>query len=132
MTMDDSEIAALIANLDHSDKPTIRAAVDALIPIAAESSDLRARLSDRLTQSGHKTYWPVAYILGQFPAPSYAVVQTLLDALDHREPDIRWAMALLLIRVASKSKDGQTKKTAEAALELLEKRRSASAEDKFR
>ncbi len=245
MTMDDSEITALIANLDHSDKPTIRAAVDALIPIAAESSDLRARLSDRLTQSGHKNYWPVAYILGQFPVPSYAVVQTLLDALDHREPDIRWAMALLLIRVAqqdseivsrlielsasgtanqkrmalycirdlvlsdaesltallnglndsdptvrvaaaiclkpredlkdddrnlllkayledsdlrvrnaaaivlanlrspseeflialraaSKSKDGQTKKTAVAALELLEKRRSASAEAKFR
>jgi HEAT repeat protein len=105
MTMDESEIAALIADLDHSDKPTIRAAVDALIPIAAESPDLRARLCDRLTRSGHKNYWPVAYILGQLPAASSAVVQTLLDALDHREPDIRWAMALLLIHVAQENSE---------------------------
>ncbi len=98
--MDDNEIAALIADLDHHDKPTIRAAVDALIPLAERSPNLRALLNERLTQSGHKNYWPVAYLLGQLPFPTGTVVQTLLDALDHREPDIRWAMALLLIRIA--------------------------------
>ena len=30
-------------------------------------------------------------------------MQTLLDALDHREPDIRWAVALLLIRIAKQN-----------------------------
>jgi len=100
MTTDDSEIAALIDDLDHHDKPTIRAAVDALIPLAEQSPGLRDLLRERLTRSGQKNYWPIAYVLGQLPSPSDAVVQILLDALDHREPDIRWAMALLLIRIA--------------------------------
>jgi len=100
MTMLDSEIAALIADLDQHDKPTIRAAVDVLIPLAEQSPDLRDLLHERLARSGQRNYWPVAYILGQLPSPSDAVVRILLDALDHREPDIRWAMALLLIRIA--------------------------------
>jgi HEAT repeat protein len=103
MTMDDSEIAALIADLDHHDKPTIRAAVDALLPLAEQSPALRALLHERLTRSGQQNYWPVAYVLGQLVSPSHAVVQTLLDALDHREPDIRWAVALLLIRIAKQN-----------------------------
>jgi len=103
MTMDNSEIAALIADLDHHDKPTIRAAVDALLPLAEQSPALRNLLHERLTRSGQKNYWPVAYVLGQLVSPSPAVVQTLLDALDHREPDIRWAVALLLIRIAKQN-----------------------------
>jgi HEAT repeat protein len=97
---DDGQIANLIADLDHSDKPTIRAAVDALISIASASPDLERILHQRLTESGHRNYWPAAYILGHLPHPSGVVIGNLIEALDHREPDIRWAIALLLVRVA--------------------------------
>ena len=94
------QAAALIADLDRQDKPAIRAAVDKLITLAAESARLREILDRRLTESGHQNYWPVAYVLGHLPKPSGAALQSLFDALDHREPDIRWAIALLLIRMA--------------------------------
>ena len=100
VTKAESEIAALIADLDHHDKPTIRAAVDALVPLAGQSADLRALLLERLTQPEKKNYWPAAYILGQLPSPNDTVVRVLLDTLDHQEPDIRWAVALLLVRLA--------------------------------
>ncbi|MGH7871336.1 MAG: HEAT repeat domain-containing protein [Candidatus Binatia bacterium] len=100
MNIDDRQIAALIANLDHHDKPTIRAAVDALIPLATASLQLREFLDQRLTANGHKNYWPVAYILGHLNRPSSACIANLLDTLDHPEPDIRWAMALLLQHIA--------------------------------
>ena len=97
---DDGQIANLIAALDHPDKPTIRAAVDALIALAPASTDLQKLLDQRLTEDGHKNYWPVAYILGHLCPPSRECIGRLIDALDHREPDIRWAIALLLTRIA--------------------------------
>lgn len=97
---DDGQIASLIAALDHPDKPTIRAAVDALIALAPASTDLQKLLHQRLTEAGHKNYWPVAYILGHLAQPSGITIRILIDALDHREPDIRWANALLLERIA--------------------------------
>ena len=100
MNKNDSEIAALIADLDHPDKPTIRVAVDALISLASASPDFQSILHQRLTESGHRNYWPAAYVLGHLPRPSTVVIQTLIEALDHREPDIRWAIALLLVRIA--------------------------------
>lgn len=100
MDIIDGKIAALIADLDRHDKPIIRAAVDALIPLTAESFPLREILDRRLVEAGHKNYWPVAYILGHLRQPSGACIAKLLDALDHQEPDIRWAMALLLVRIA--------------------------------
>lgn len=101
----DPQTAALIADLDRADKPTIRAAVDALIPLADRSSDLRELLNQRLAEAGHRHYWPVAYILGNLPQPSGAAIASLLEALDHREPDIRWAVALLLVRNAKQNAD---------------------------
>ena len=100
MEIDCDQTAALIAKLDDKDKPTIRAAVDALIPLAAGSPELCTVLNRRLTEAGYIQYWPVAYILGNLPQPSRAVITGLLDALDHREPDIRWAISLLLARIA--------------------------------
>ena len=98
--IDDGQIANLIAALDHPDKPTIRAAVDALIALASASTDLQKLLHQRLTEDGHKNYWPVAYILGHLRNPSDECIGKLIDTLDHREPDIRWAIALLLVRLA--------------------------------
>jgi HEAT repeat protein len=108
--METDRLAALIADLDHPDKPTIRAAVDQLVELARESARARAALEQRLRASGHKNYWPVAYVLGHLPQPSGAAIKHLLDALDHREPDIRWACALLLQRIA---------RTETAVVELL-------------
>jgi len=96
---DTKPIADLIADLDHPDKPAIRAAVDALIRLASDSPDARQLLNRRLSEPGHKNYWPAAYILGHFRDASAAVLQTLIEALDHRDPDIRWAVALLLVRL---------------------------------
>lgn len=101
----DDQTAALIAKLDHNDKPTLRAAVDALIARAAQSSELCNVLNHRLGEPGHKNYWPVAYVLGNLPQPSQAVITGLLDGLDHREPDIRWAISLLLARLAKDHPD---------------------------
>jgi len=108
--METDRLAALIADLDHSDKPTIRAAVDELIALAASSPQIRAALDRRLSEPGHRNYWPVAYILGHLPQPSGAAIRNLLDTLDHREPDIRWACSLLLAKIAQ----GET-----AIIELL-------------
>lgn len=98
--MNDSEIAELIANLSHHDKPTLRAAVDALIPLATQFSIVRESLSRRLLEAERDEKWPVAYILAHLPQPAQPVIRSLLDALDHRDADIRWAIALLLVRVA--------------------------------
>lgn len=98
--METDRLAALIADLDHPDKPTIRAAVDQLIEVARESAQVRTALDRRLNEFGHRNYWPVAYILGHLPDPSGAAIRNLLDTLDHREPDIRWACSLLLAKIA--------------------------------
>jgi hypothetical protein len=100
MATEPREIADLIAALDHPDKPTMRAAVDKLIALAETSETLRQVLHDRLSEADHRNYWPVAYVLGHQAQPSGVVIRTLLSALDHREPDIRWANGLLLVRIA--------------------------------
>ena len=105
MTIDDAHVAALIADLDHPDKPKIRAAVDALIALAVDSPQLRDLLERRLGAPDHRNYWPVAYILGNLPNPSAASILGLLEALDHREPDIRWAISLLLARIGKDNVD---------------------------
>lgn len=96
----DDKIAALIADLARSDKPTIRAAVDKLIEIAADSPELAAELNRLLDDSRGKHPWPAAYILAHLPQPSQRVFDVLLNALDHPDPDIRWAIMLLLVRLA--------------------------------
>jgi HEAT repeat protein len=105
MESDDPQTAALIAILDQHDKQAIRAAVDGLIQRAADSQQLRNTLNHRLTEAGHQNYWPVAYILANLPNPSSAAITGLLEALDHRDPDIRWAIALLLVRIAKGKED---------------------------
>ncbi len=100
MVNDQSRVDELIADLDQPDKPRIRAAVDLLTPLAAESPQLRQNLERLLVGEHASQRWPIAYVLGQLPNPSGASVRTLLDGLDHREPDIRWAIALVVIRIA--------------------------------
>ena len=58
--MNDDKIAALIADLDHADKRRIRAAVDALIPLAAAAPALADELNQLLDDSRGKHRWPAA------------------------------------------------------------------------
>lgn len=114
--------AALIAGLDHPEKPKIRASVDALIALSARQPDLRETLEQSLSTAQHRNLWALAYVLGHLPQPSGAAIRALLAGLDHKEPDIRWAIALLLIRLAKTE-------SAVASL-LLEVSRSGTANQK--
>jgi HEAT repeat protein len=100
MNGDDEPTAALIEALDDPDKPKIRAAVDALITLASKDRAAREAMEQALADGQQKNLWALAYVLGHLPQPSGATIRTLLAGLDHREPDIRWAMALLLVRMA--------------------------------
>jgi HEAT repeat protein len=100
MDRGDDKIAPLIADLEKPDKPTLRKAVDALIRIAADDAQIVTRLSERLSDPGCKNRWCIAYILASLPTPGQAAVQVLIETLNHRDPDIRWAVALTLIRLA--------------------------------
>ncbi len=102
MTHDERKIDSLIADLDDHNKPTVRSAADQLIALALGSRNISTALDRRLQQPGHRQYWPVAYVLGHLPEPSQATNQNLLDALDHRDADIRWAVALLLVQIAQR------------------------------
>jgi HEAT repeat protein len=44
--------------------------------------------------------WPMAYALAQIAPPSDACCQALESALDAQDPDIRWAVVVLLARLA--------------------------------
>lgn len=104
MDCGDDKIAALLADLEKPDKPTLRKAVDALIPIAGNDTEIATILSKRLNDPGCKNRWTIAYILASLPSPSPSAVQVLIETLDHRDPDIRWAIALTLIRLAKTDK----------------------------
>jgi HEAT repeat protein len=100
MDRGDEKLAPLLAALEKSDKPTLRKAVDALIGIAADDPQIETMLSDLLNDSSRKNRWPIAYVLASLPSPAESSVPVLIETLDHRDPDIRWAVALLLIRLA--------------------------------
>jgi HEAT repeat protein len=100
MDRGDDKIAALMADLEKSDKPTLRKAVDALIPIAVDDPRIATTLSELLNDPGRKNRWPIAYVLASLPSPTQSSIQVLIETLDQRDPDIRWAVALILIRLA--------------------------------
>jgi HEAT repeat protein len=100
MDRGDDKIAPLMADLEKLDKPTLRKAVDALISIAADDPRIATTLSALLNNPGRRNRWPIAYILASLPSPTQSSIQVLTETLDHRDPDIRWAVALILIRLA--------------------------------
>ena len=99
MEEESEKIASLIDSLDHSDKTTIRGAVDSLIAIAARSQSLQETLNRLLVDPSRKNRWPIAYILAHLPSPSRLCLRVLLDTLGSKDPDIRWAAGLLLVRL---------------------------------
>jgi len=69
MDRGDDKIATLLADLEKSDKPTLRRAVDALIPIAAEDPQIVATLGELLNSPSRESRWPIAYVLASLPLP---------------------------------------------------------------
>lgn len=100
MDRGDNKIATLIADLETSDKPTLRKLVDALIGMAADDAQITTTLIDLLNDPTRKNRWPIAYILASLASPPQSSIQVLIETLDHRDPDIRWAVALILVRLA--------------------------------
>ncbi len=100
MDLGEHKIAALMADLEKSDKPTLRKAVDALVHMVADDAEIGTTLTELLHDPRRKNRWPIAYILASLPSPPQSSIEVLIETLDHRDPDIRWAVALILIRLA--------------------------------
>lgn len=100
MKDDPEKIAALLDSLDRPDKSAIRAAVDSLIPIASRNPEICDSLNQRLMDPLRKNRWAIAYILAHVPHPSKDCHNVLVETLDSQDPDIRWAVGLLLVRLA--------------------------------
>jgi HEAT repeat protein len=101
----EENIAALIARLEDPQKATIRAAVDELIDLSSVMPGLRGSLEQLLNEAQRKNRWAIAYVLCHLPEPCRVAILALLGGLDHRESDIRWAIALLLVRLAGTDSD---------------------------
>lgn len=97
----ETDISALISDLEHTEKRVIRAAVDALVSLAPHSPQLRDALHQRMSEHDVKNAWAIAYVLAQLPQPSREAIQRLLQGLAHEDADIRWAISLLLVRLAN-------------------------------
>jgi HEAT repeat protein len=97
----ETDVAELIADLGSDEKPIVRAAVNALIALAENSAELRATLQSKMKDPQPNNLWAIAYVLAHLPQPSRDVVQRLLDSLGHKDADIRWAIGLLLVRLAA-------------------------------
>lgn len=103
---DESEkIAALIESLHHTHKKVIRQAAETLISMAPELPGLTERLYRLLDDAPQEKRWPIAYVLAQISPPSPLCLDVLKQTLNHEDPDIRWAVALLFVRLG-KNNDG--------------------------
>lgn len=114
MDEESEKIAHLIGSLYHTHKKIIRQAAETLISMAPDLPDLAERLYKLLNDTPQEKRWPIAYVLAHISSPSSVCLDVLKQTLDHRDPDIRWAVALLLVRLG-KNDDG----TAALLFELL-------------
>ncbi|MGE5302845.1 MAG: HEAT repeat domain-containing protein [Alphaproteobacteria bacterium] len=101
----ETDLTALIADLERNEKPIIRAAVNALVPLAQASAELRETLRRRMSEPQVENPWAIAYVLARLPQPSRDVTQRLLEDLGHPDPDIRWAIGLLLVQLANRDEE---------------------------
>ena len=105
MKEDSEQIASLISALNHPDKKVIRQAADALVSMALHRPELTQRLNDLLSEAPEGSRWPIAYVLAQIGPPSSACLHVLKQTLDSKDPDIRWAVGLLLVRLGKSHVD---------------------------
>ena len=98
-----STLAVFIESLNQPDKKTIRAAVDALIPVALEQPEINERLHGLLDETPAERRWPIAYALAHTSPLIPSCVEALKEMLGTGDPDLRWAAVVLLARLARES-----------------------------
>ena len=100
MEEESRRILSLIHSLSQLDKRALRQAVDALISAAPVFPHLALELERLLGDKPGPESWPVAYVLAHISSPSSLCLRTLGETLGATDPDIRWAVAMLLVRLA--------------------------------
>jgi HEAT repeat protein len=102
--MDDRSAAidALIVSLGDSRKSVVRKAADALIACLEEVPDLPEKLERVLADGGNENPWALAYVLAHLSHPPASSIEVLLEGLGNPDPDIRWAVLLLFVRLAKR------------------------------
>jgi len=96
----DTALSAFVESLGCGDKKRIRAAVDALIPVALEQPEIIERLHGLLDETPAERRWPIAYVLAHTSPLTPACVAALKEMLGTGDPDLRWAAVVLLARLA--------------------------------
>lgn len=96
-------LAAFVESLSSGDKKNIRAAVDALIPVAREQPEINERLRVLLDETPAQRRWPIAYVLAHSPPLTRGCIDALRDMLGNSDPDLRWAAVVLFVRLAKES-----------------------------
>jgi HEAT repeat protein len=120
MDEESDKIAALVESLDRRDKKEMRRAAEALIAYGKTAPRLADKLHALMEKTPAEMRWPIAYVAAQIAPPTTACLDALKTALDVADPDIRWAIAVLLADLGKKSSAG----VAGALAELV---RSGSA-----
>ncbi|HEY2990681.1 MAG TPA: HEAT repeat domain-containing protein [Candidatus Binatia bacterium] len=100
MDEEPAQLDALIKSLDQPDKKALRRSVDTLIGLARTAPELAGRLSALMDGAPAEKRWPMAYVLAHISPLSPQCLDALEDTLGVDDPDIRWAVAVLLVRLA--------------------------------
>ncbi|MBI3000927.1 MAG: HEAT repeat domain-containing protein [Deltaproteobacteria bacterium] len=101
---DTQKIDLLIESLRHPEKKVIRQAAERLIAMAPQVPELASKLNRLLTITPNQYRWPIAYVLAQISAPSPPCLEVLKETLGSGDSDIRWAAAVLLVRLGNADK----------------------------
>lgn len=100
MEEESERVLSLIHSLNQPDKRALRQAVDALISAAPRFPHLARELERLLGDKPGAESWPVAYVLAHISSPSSLCLRVLGETLGATDPDIRWAVAIPLVRLA--------------------------------
>ncbi|MBI2347140.1 MAG: HEAT repeat domain-containing protein [Deltaproteobacteria bacterium] len=103
MEKESRQLLSLIHSLNQPDKRALRQAVDALISTAPRFPHLARELECLLAEKPGTENWPVAYVLAHISSPSPLCLRVLGETLGATDPDIRWAVVLLLVRLAKQN-----------------------------
>jgi len=101
---DTQKIDLLIESLKHPEKKVIRQAAERLIAMAPQVPELAPKLNRLLTITPDQYRWPIAYVLARISPPSPPCLEVLKETLGSGDSDIRWAAAVLLVRLGNADK----------------------------
>lgn len=104
MEEESKRVLSLVQSLNQRDKRALRQAVDGLISTAPGFPHLAEQLDRLLADKPGADSWPVAYVLAHISSPSSLCLRVLGEALGVTDPDIRWAVALLLVKLAKQDR----------------------------